>query len=293
MSRQIINNRKFDLKEFIFRTVMILLGGFVTAAAINIFLVPFNLLSAGVTGIAMLLHYLAPVMSIGLYMLVLNIPIFILGWIYIDRRFTFWSLFGMAVLASSLELTKSWALWMVVDDLYMALIIGGLIAGVGMGMTFRARGSMGGTDIIAAILRKKFSTSIGSAQFGMNATILIALAYKFSFQSALASGFSIFFEAWACDKTILGISTNKALLVVTNRPQKVGEALMKRLDRGVTYLLGRGGYLKNEKELVYCVITPRQLAQAKAVVEQIDPESFSTVMDANEVIGDGFKSSPI
>ena len=272
---------------------MILTGGFITAAAINIFLVPFKLLSAGVTGIAMLLHYFLPSLSIGLTMLILNVPIFILGWLYIDRRFTFWSLYGMGVLAISLDLTASWAAWNPANDLYMALIIGGLLAGVGMGVTFRARGSMGGTDIIAAILRKKYSTSIGSAQFMMNAGILLALAFKFSFQSALASGFSIFFESWACDRTILGISTNKALLVVTKQPQIVGDALMEKLDRGVTYLRGRGGYLKDEKEIVYCVITPRQLGQAKAVIERIDPKSFSTVVDANEVIGDGFRRSPI
>jgi len=246
-----------------------------------------------VAGIAMLISYVVPGLSLALLIVVLNLPIFVLGWIFIDRRFTLWSMLGMGSLALFLELTKPWVPDKAVCDLYLGLIAGGLLSGVGVGLTFRARGSMGGTDIIAAILRKRYSVSIGGAQFFLNALIVAALGVRFTLQSALASAFSIFFEAWSTDQTILGLNTNKTLLIVTDRPREVGQALMDQLGRGVTYLKGESGLRPGDRMIVYCVIAPRQLSQAKALLEAVDPESFSTVMDTVEVLGKGFRRLPI
>jgi uncharacterized membrane-anchored protein YitT (DUF2179 family) len=283
----------FSWTSFLRRAVQVLLGGFIAAVGINVFLVPFKLLTAGVAGVAMLVHYLVPALPIGVLNAALNVPIFILGWIYLDRRFTLWSIFGMASLSFFIDLTQSWAEWQPVNDLYMALVVGGLISGVGAGLTFRVRASMGGTDIIAAIFRKYYSMSIGTAQFGLNTLVVLALGLRFSLQSAIASAFSIFFEAWAMDRTVLGLNTNLALMVITDSPRDVGQALMEQLNRGVTYLAARDGFLPQDKEIVYCVITTRQLAHAKAIVEEIDPRSFSTVMDTVEVIGHGFRRLPL
>jgi uncharacterized membrane-anchored protein YitT (DUF2179 family) len=287
------NNRGREARNVVWRAFLILAGGFIAAAGINVFLVPFKLLTAGVAGVALLIHYIAPFAPVGVLMILLNIPIFILAWIYIDRRFTIWSFFGMISLSGFLEITRGWSAWMPVNDLYMALIVGGLLSGVGVGLTFRARGSMGGTDILAAIIRKYYSTSIGSAQFVLNAAIVLALGLLFTFQSALASAFSIFFEAWATDRTILGLNTSVTLMVITDSPHEVGDALMNQLRRGVTYFSGKGAYLGKEKEIVYCVLPMRQMSLAKAIVERIDPNSFSTVSNTVEVIGRGFKRLPI
>jgi uncharacterized membrane-anchored protein YitT (DUF2179 family) len=284
---------RFDWGALALRSFYMVLGGFLGAAGVNLFLAPFKLLTAGVAGVALLIHYLVPALPIGVTNLALNAPIFILGWLYVDRKFTLWSLFGMVSLSAFLDLTSPWAELKPVKDLYMSLIAGGLMSGVGVGLAFKARGSMGGTDIIAAILRKYFSTSIGTAQFGLNAAIVMLLGIKFSLQSALASAFSIFFEAWAMDRTIVGLNTNKALMVITDFPREVGEALMERLDRGCTYLMGKGGFRLQEKEIVYCIMATRQLSQAKAIVEEIDPHSFTTVLDTVEVIGHGFRRMPI
>ena len=286
-------NGAFQWREFLARLAQMLAGGFIGAAGVNLFLAPFKLLTAGVAGIALLIHYTVPAIPVSALVLALNVPIVILGWLMIDRNFTMWSFVGMASLAGFLELTKSWAELHVVNDLYMALIVGGILSGIGVGLTFRARGSMGGTDIIAAIIRKRYSTSIGTAQFAMNGLIVAVLGLRFTLQAALASAFSIFFEAWAMDKTILGLRTTSALMVITDAPHEVGRALMEKLNRGVTYFVARGGYSMNDKEIVYCIMPTRQLSLAKSLVQRLDPHSFTTVMNTVEVIGRGFRRLPI
>ena len=283
----------FEWADFIRRVVLIIAGGFIGAAGVNLFLVPFHLITAGVAGLALLITYIAPAIPVGVLIALFNVPIMILGWILIDRKFIQWSIFGMAAFAFFLDLTHPWSNIRPVNDLYMALIAGGLLSGLGVGMTFRARGSMGGTDILAAILRKYYSTSIGTGQMGLNGIILAVLAFRFTLQSAMASAFSIFFEAWASDKTIMGLNKAKALMVVTEKSQAVGDALMEKLDRGVTYFHGRGGFNMGEKEIVYCIMPGRQLSQAKSIVEHVDPAAFSSVLDAIEVMGLGFKRMPI
>ncbi|NLH49859.1 MAG: YitT family protein [Myxococcales bacterium] len=283
----------FNGKKFAWRMFLIALGGFISAAGVNLFLVPFKLLTAGVAGIALLIYYLTPVLSVGTWMFILNIPIFVAGWILVNRKFVLWSLVGMVSLSFFLDLTKSWAELRVVDDLYMSLILGGLLSGVGVGLAFRARGSMGGTDIVAAIMRKYYSTSIGSTQFALNGVIVMLLGLRFTMEAAFASAFSIWFESYSMDRTILGFNKTMALIVITAKPHEVGDALMNKLNRGVTYLRGFGGYTCDEKELVYCIITNRQLSHAKAIVEKVDPHSFTTVTSTVEVIGQGFKRLPI
>lgn len=283
----------FSWKRFSWRVLVIALGCFLTAAGVNLFLVPFKLLTAGVAGIALLIYYFTPVLSVGTWMLVLNIPIFVAGWIFVNRKFVLWSLVGMLFLSFFLDLTKEWADLRLVDDLYMSLILGGLTSGVGVGLAFRVRGSMGGTDIIAAIFRKYYSTSIGSTQFALNGAIVMLLGLRFTMEAAFASAFSIWFEAYAMDRTILGFNKTMALMVITAKPREVGDALMQKLNRGVTYLSGVGGYTHEPKEVVYCIIPTRQLSFAKSIVERIDPHSFSTVMNTVEVIGQGFRRLPI
>jgi len=285
--------KPFRWKNFFWRIFLILLGSFLGAVGINMFLVPFKLLTAGVAGIALLISYVWPVLSVGVLMVLINVPIFIAGWLYVDRKFTLWSLVGMLSLSTAVDLTRSWAAYKPVNDLYMSLIVGGLLSGIGVGLAFRARGSMGGTDIIAAILRKYYSMSIGTTQLALNGFIVLALGWKFGWTLALASAFSIYCESWSIDRTILGLNTTQALMVISDRPREVGEALMEKLNRGVTYLAATGGYSEAPKQVVYCVIPTRQLSYAKAIVEDVDPRSFSTVMDTVEVIGKGFRRLPI
>ena len=279
--------------QVIGRLLLVFFGCLITAVGVNAFLVPHNLLTAGVSGIALLAHYLVPSIGLGVWVLILNIPIFGLGWFMIDRQFTIWSFIGMVALSICLEATSFLADINILPDLYMALIVGGVIGGIGVGLTFRARASMGGTDIIAAILRRKYSMTIGTAQSIMNVIIIMVLGFQFTLEKAMASAFSIFAESWAMDKAIMGLETNKALMIITDHPREVSEGLMHRLRRGVTLLDGHGGYLGEAKQIVYCIISPRQLSLAKGIVDSIDPNSFTTVTNTVEVLGEGFKRSAI
>lgn len=276
-------------RQFAARVALVVLGCLICAVGVNAFLVPFKLITAGISGVALLIYYIIPVLSPSTLVVLINIPIFIAGWLLIDKSFTLWSLFGMITFSAILRATAFLADLKVVNDLYTALIMGGLLAGIGVGMVFRARASLGGTDILAAILRKHYSMSIGVAQFGLNTVIIFGLGLLFTVQEALASGFSIFVESWAMDRIITGIFSNKAILAITDKPEEVGRALMDKLGRGVTYLHSQGGMTLKEKRIVYCIITPRQLMLAKGIIEEVDPGCFTTVSDVSEVLGKGFR----
>ncbi|GAB4290692.1 MAG: YitT family protein [Myxococcota bacterium] len=278
-------------KEFLRRIFIVIAGSLIGAVGMSGFLAPVKLLASGVSGIGLLVSYLSP-LTPGVVIFALNIPIFALALRLIDRDFALWSFIGMALLAGFLELTAPLARMRLVDDFYLNMIAGSVLSGFGTGLVFRARSSHGGTDIVAAIVRKYRSFSIGYALFAINGAIICAVGFFFTLQEALASLVAIFIEAVATDRTIVGIDTNRAITIITDKPDEIASALMEKLGRGATIFYGKGAYTGNEKEIIYCIITIRQLAYAKNIVESIDKDSFMTVHDITEVVGSGFRRIP-
>ncbi len=279
-------------REFWVRVAGVLVGSVIGAAGINLFLVPQNLLTSGVAGLAMLVSFLAPIPA-GVVLFVLNIPIFVAAARVIDRDFVAWSLLGMVGLAGGMAATEPLAAIRPVSDPYLNLLAGSVLVGFGCGLVFRARATQGGTDILVAILRRRFAIRIGTALFALNSATVAVLGIVYGVEPALYTVLVILVQAQVLERTIIGIDANKAMIIITDRPEEVGRALLEKVGRGVTFLHGRGAYTGREKEVVYCIVTLRQLAHAKKVVQSVDPECFTTVHDVVEVIGKGFRQSPI
>ena len=284
--------KRNEISSFALRLAMVAVGSLICGAGVNAFLVPADLLTAGVAGLAVLLSYVTPLSS-GVLLFALNAPIFAAGWRLVDRDFVLWSFVGMAGLSLGLHVTADLAHWHLVKDWYLNAGTGAIVAGFGSGLVFRARASQGGTDVVAAIVRRRREIPIGTLLFVLNASVVAVLAFVKGLEPALATTFVILLESVVVEKTIIGVDANKALMIITDRPLEVAEGLMERTGRGVTFLHGEGAFTHDPKAVVYCIVTTRQLAYAKKIVKDLDPHCFTTVHDVTEVVGKGFKQAPI
>lgn len=272
--------------------VMIILGAAISAAGINAFLVPHKFLSGGVAGFSQLMSYITP-LSVGTYVLVFNIPIFAFGWRYVGRSFIIGSIFGTAAFSGALYATAWMAHAGYAPERLLAAIVGGALSGAGTGLVFRVNSSHGGTDIIAAAVKRRWSVSIGTVVFAANAVIICVLATIYGLHAALYTIVSQFCSAVALDKVMLGWDRSRAVFIISSEPQKIADVILKKLNRGVTYLDGEGAYMRRKERVIYCVVSLSQLARVKYHVRKIDPNAFLTVAEVSEVLGKGFRAVPI
>ena len=283
-------SRKFDIFVEIMRNIgLIALGNTLIAGAVNGIVIPHEFLSGGVTGTALLIHYLFPFMPVaGLY-LVLNIPLFVIGWAFVGRRFFIYSIVGMLSLSGTIE-------WVHVSiplqDKLLAALFAGILTGIGGGLTLRSHGSAGGLDILSVILLKRFSISIGKTFLSINAVVLLVTTCLFSLETALYSFIYIYITTRMMELVITGISKRKAVLIISDHWAKISEEIMFRMDRGVTQFHGQGGYSGKAEKILYAVVSMRELHRIKRIVQNIDPEAFLVVQDTLEVMGKRIGNQP-
>lgn len=275
-------------KEYIKRIAAILVGSFLVAISINAFIIPHKFLSGGVAGVAIIVEYIANIPS-GYLILAMNVPIFILGMKEVDRDFTIYSLIGMISMSVFLILTKSIGNIFMVDDKLLSSIYAGVIGGIGIGMIFRNRASMGGTDIIAVVLKKKFGMNISTLSFAMNAIVVLIGVFINTIEIALYTLISMYITSLVMERVIDGLDRKKLLFIVTEKEEEVSNAIMEKVNRGVTYFYGEGAYTGDRKKILYCIVTINQTMRIKKIVEDIDPSAFISILDASEVHGKGFK----
>lgn len=275
-------------KEMITRLIMILLGSLLCALSINIFIIPHKLLGGGVSGLAIIAQYLTGLPS-GYLILLLNIPIFIFGLKFVDKDFVIYSLFGMVSLSVLMILTVNINHVIKVDNLLLSCIYGGVIGGAGGGLVLRNRASLGGTDIISVIIKKKFGMNIANASLAMNLVVVSLGAFFTSFELALYTLISMYISSYAVNRVIEGFDRQKLLFIVTDKEKEVSQSIMSGLGRGVTFLNGEGAYTGESKKVIYCIVTSSQLVKTMKIINDIDENSFISLVNTSEVHGKGFK----
>lgn len=263
------------------------LGGLISAVGINAFLVPHHFLSGGISGIAMILYFLFG-WPIGLMIALLNIPLFIAAYRLLDKEYTIGALYGMIVFASAVDATRFLATLNLVDDTVLAAIYGGVIGGIGSGLIFRVNGSGGGLDIIVAILKKYYAFNMGLAGFAINCVIMVVAAALFGLKPAMYTLISMFVSASLTDKVIEGFNRKKTVVIISDQSEAIAGAILQELGRGVTFLQGEGAFTRQNKQVIFVVVTLTQIAKIKFIVERCDPCAFMIVQDAAEVLGRGF-----
>lgn len=277
--------KPFD-KAMISRYMVILLGSFLFSFSVNVLFIPHELLSGGLTGIAIMLEYLFKIPS-GWMVAILNIPLFLGGYRFVSRSFTYLSIFGTLCVSVFLFLTSGWELE--VKNTMIAAIFGGLISGIGTGMVMRMRGSLGGIDILAVIINKYLSFSIGGVNLFLNVIILLVASLLFSIEMAMYTTIAIFVANKAIDVVLEGFNHKKTLIIVSDKNAEIAKELLIQVRRGITFLKGQGAYSGREKQLIYMVVRTMELSRVKDIVRKVDAEAFLSIIDTKEVEGKGFK----
>jgi uncharacterized membrane-anchored protein YitT (DUF2179 family) len=280
------------IKENIKRVVMVAFGCFVSAIAINSFITPYKMLSGGVSGISIIIQYLSNIPA-GYLVLVLNVPIFIIGYKAIDKDFVVFSLIGMFLFSAFLIITKDISVLFKIDNILLSCICGGVVGGIGAGIIFRNRASVGGIDIISVIFKRKTGISIATLSFGMNIFIVALGAFIGNIEIAIYTLILMYINSVVTNKVIEGFDMKKMLIIITEKEEEVSNAIMQDLTMGVTFLYGEGAYTREKKKVLYCVVTMGQLSKVKKIIDDIDPKSFFSIVDTSEVMGSGFKKQAI
>ena len=282
----------FKSKSFYVDVVVIIIGCFISSLGVNLFLSNAGLLSGGVTGIGLILQYLWNIPS-GITVFILNIPLFLISYKFLSKRFTIYTSIGMISFSFSIALmiTKPLSSLVKVDDTLLYCIYGGVLSGIGYGLVFFRNGSIGGTDIITMVVRKKYSNlDIGKVGFGFNLIIVTVAAFIFGLPKALYTLISLFITSTILDKVLSGFTSKKLLLILTEKEEDIITYVIKDMNRGITSLMAEGGYTHNQKKLLYVAVTTSQMLSLKNKILRIDPKAFITIIDVSEVKGKGFQS---
>jgi uncharacterized membrane-anchored protein YitT (DUF2179 family) len=265
----------------------VLLGASIVGTSINSLILPNQIADGGITGIAIVLHYLLD-WPVGMAIFLLNIPLFIVGLKVVGRKFLVYSILAVAGLAFTLSTTLN--ITPLTQDRLLASVFGGVLTGIGMGIIFRSQGSLGGTDILAILFSRKIQFSVGQILLGIDALIFLITAFLFGPETAMYAMIYMFIATRVIDLVQEGINYSKAVVIITSKPQQIAQEIMSRLKRGVTFLNGAGAFSGEAKQIVYCVIGRAELTQIKNIVRECDPLSFMAISEVPEVIGEGFSA---
>jgi uncharacterized membrane-anchored protein YitT (DUF2179 family) len=264
------------------------LGCVAGAVAINGVLIPRNLFSPGTSGTSLLIYYLTGWPSLGVIYLLLNLPIFAIGWREYALKYVAISAFGVLMFSGALILTQN--VIIPAPDPLMAAIIAGVLMGAGTGFYLRLGGSAGGLDILATYVRKKLAVPIGTTVNAVNGLNLLGALLMFDLSTAFYSAVFMWVNSWTLDKVQTGFSQHRAVFIITKEHEAVAQAIRTRLDRGVTLFAAQGSYSGAPLQVVYSVISMYELGRLKDIMFQVDPSAYVMVTNTTEVIGRRFQT---
>lgn len=267
----------------------ILLGSAILAVAIQGILVPAHLLTGGITGLALIINFLTR-LDVSIWYVVLNVPIFIAGYRYISRRFIIYSLLGVIFLSGLLALFKG-INFGIDNNLLLSAIFGGVLAGTGSGIILHSKGSSGGTDIIAVIVRRFWGYNFGHTFLFTNLLIISLFLITANIELALYSAISIFVSSRMVDLVESGPYVTRTAMIISKECDEITHVIIHTLHRGCTCLPAQGAYTGEDRRIIMVTVAKTQLPRLKEIVFQIDPEAFMTINETIEVYGRGFQDS--
>lgn len=269
------------LRATAFDLMLIAAGSVIFVFGLNAILVQHQLIAGGLTGAAILLYHIEPRLEIGWWYLLLNLPLAWLGWYRIGRRFMLLTIFGIVFFSLAAVWIKPPAV--AIQDPLLALLAAGVVCGLGAGLILRSAGSAGGLDILSVYLKNRFGFSIGAVGFTLNVLLLAAGSWLYSLEAALYSALFLFVCSRVVDAVMAGINPPRVMLVISDRADEVGQALVQQNNCRITFLKGEGGYSRGEKKVIYSVAPMMEIPKLKACVLREDPAAFVVVNAACEV----------
>lgn len=283
-------HRKKTKRALLFRAFFITVGATLMAVALEMFLVPNSILDGGITGISIILSHFTGI-RLGVFIFLLNLPFVYVGYKQIGKTFAFSTLYGITVLSIASAVLHG--VPVLTSDLLLDSVFGGIILGVGVGLVIRYGGSLDGTEIMAILLNYKLPVSVGQIIMFFNVFIFMTAGFVFDWERAMYSVITYFIASKVMDTVIQGFDESKSAWIISDEVEKIGDAIMARLGRGVTYLKGEGAYTGDDKKVIFCVITRLEEAKLKSIIEELDKDAFLAVGNIAEVHGGRFKKKHI
>lgn len=290
VQKQIKKHQGLSKTKILKRALFIFIGAVLMGVGLEIFLVPNQVIDGGIVGISIILSHLLG-WKLGLFIFILNIPFFFIGYKQIGKTFALSTLFGIAILSITTALLHPVPAF--TEDVLLATVFGGIILGVGVGIVIRYGGSLDGTEILAILANKKLPFSVGEIIMFFNIFILGSAGFVFGWNRAMYSLIAYFVAFKTIDVVIEGLDESKSAWIISEQYQEIGDAIIARLGRGVTYLNGEGAYTGDDKKVIFCVITRLEEAKLKSIVEDLDETAFLAVSNIAEVRGGRFKKKDI
>lgn len=275
------------MKKYLYRYAMVTLGCVLLAIAINGFFLPFNLLSGGLSGYCILLLYLLG-LPISVTNLLLNVPLFIIAYKLMSRDYFISGIFGTMMVSVCIQYFSFLSTMSLVRDSILACLAGGVLFGIGCALIFKVDGNTGGVDIIAAIIQKHYSISIGTTEFIGNLVLLALGGFYYGLEPTLYTLLTFFISFKITNIFMDGFDYKKSFIIISSEYQAIGQAILTSVDRGVTYLQAEGGFTHEQRPAVFVVAKLTQMAKIKTIVTDIDPHAFMIIQDASDVLGRGF-----
>lgn len=269
---------------------LILIGSLAQAIGLRLFLVPAQLASGGVSGISQLINHFTG-WPIGAMVLLGNIPLFMLGWRFLGGR-----RFGLrtAVAVVSYSFFVDFLVLFLpaeglTDDILLNSLYGAVVSGFGYGLVYRARGTSGGSDILARILNHWRGVSMSASYLMVDSAVILGAGLVFGWKQALYALIALYVSGLVAETTLEGPTTVRTALIVTGQPETVSERIMNDMQRGVTVMPGTGAYTGVPRPVLYCVVTRAEIAYLKTIVREADPQAFMVIGQAHEALGEGFQ----
>jgi uncharacterized membrane-anchored protein YitT (DUF2179 family) len=311
-----MKHRKINIKREIQQYLGIIIGAVLFGMGYSWFLIPYNIVPGGVGGIAQLFHYFFA-FPVGLTMIAINIPLFVISFVFIGKSFGAKSLYGMLIssvmtdflnlqslykfgILSNLEqytfMVKGRLVYAMLSpsDIYLSAIAGSVLLGLGLGIIFRFRGSTGGTDIPVALIKQKAGLSIGTGYWLVETLIILSVGMFLQDLKLVIWGFlNLFITTKITDLASEGLPYIKGVYVISNHVNEIKDEIYDRLDRGVTFFKGLSGFKQRDIKVLFCVVNRRQVPELTDIVKDIDSGAFMIVTDVHDVLGYGFRSRQI
>lgn len=278
------------IRSFLHHTSLLAIGSALCAIAVNGILIPNEFLSNGMTGVALLVFYKFPVLPVGALYLLLNVPVFLLGWVFVGARFILFTAWGMVIYSLMLVALP---IDLGITDKMLGAFVGGGMVGVGVAIMLRSYGAAGGSEILVVIMNKLFGMTVGTGTIIFNTVLLVVSLLLFPLANVLYTMIFVFVSAFFTDMVFHGLVTRQVVLIISGNWAEVFQEMIGVKRWGATLIKGSSGVDDSERTIIYSVVKRHEVPAVKALVLAKDPNAFIAIMDAADVTGRNVGNQPL
>jgi len=269
---------------------LITAGSILFAIGLKAIIIPHGMIIGGFTGMSVLLFYYSDILTPGIWYMLINIPVFFIGWKFISKRFLYYSLFGAILLTIFIDMIQ---FEIAIKDHWLAVLAGGSMIGAGAGIIFRSLGSSGGNDIISILLNQKYGVRIGTYNFVFNFILLLLSFGTLEIDIILYSMAASYIIGQIIESCMTLFNQRKMIFIISEVPEEIANEIMKKLNRGATFLKGQGAYTGRDKKIILVIVNTYQIKRVEEIAFNIDPDAFLITENTFNVLGKGFSQRKV